>query len=95
MKNIFDFEMRDRACNWDMRTLTSDKKCLFDGKCRRAMILYELHCKVTDKSYYGKTQRYSKKQTMEHIHDVWKVIETGRRKFGENWFGGALQRDLL
>ena len=89
MKNVFDFNMRNRQCNCDTRTLTQDKTCWFDGKCRRGMIVYELLCKVTGKSYYGKTQRYLKKRTMEHIHDVWKVIETGRRKFGEHWYGSG------
>mmetsp|Transcript_19425 Transcript_19425/g.40981 ORF Transcript_19425/g.40981 Transcript_19425/m.40981 type:complete len:240 (-) Transcript_19425:181-900(-) len=31
----------------------------------------------------------SKKRTGEHISDVWKVISTGRAKYGENWFGSG------
>ena len=26
---------------------------------------------------------------MEHVHDVWKVIVSGRAKFGENWYGSG------
>ena len=26
---------------------------------------------------------------MQHISDVWKIIETGRRKFGDNWYGSG------
>jgi hypothetical protein len=39
--------------------------------------------------YKGKTQRYFKKQKGEHFCDVWKVIETGRKKFGPNWKGSG------
>jgi len=26
---------------------------------------------------------------MEHVHDVWKVIVSGRAKFGKNWYGSG------
>lgn len=45
------------------------------------MIVYELKC-VIKKSYISKTQRYFKVRTMEHAHNVWKVIASGRKKFG-------------
>ena len=32
-------------------------------------------------------KKLTKTRTMEHMHDVWKVIESGRAKFGENWYG--------
>ena len=35
--------------------------------------------------YIGKTQLYKKKQTGQHILEVWKIIKTGRSKYGENW----------
>ena len=53
------------------------------------MIVYNLKCKITGKNYIGKTQRYFKKQTSEHVDDVWKVIETGRKKKGEDWYGSG------
>ena len=56
-----------------------------------------LKCKVTGKSYVGKTQRNFKTRTKEHINDVWKVIETGRKKFGHNWYrsGGYVGADAF
>lgn len=45
------------------------------------MVVYELKCKVTGKSYIGKTQDYLIKRTQQHV-DVWKVIESGRAKYG-------------
>ena len=37
----------------------------------------------------GKTQRYFKTRTMEHVQDVWKVMKSGSAKFGENWYGSG------
>ena len=28
-------------------------------------------------------------RTMEHVHDVWKVIESGRAKLSEKWYGSG------
>ena len=36
-----------------------------------------------------KTQQDLKTRTKEHINDVWKVIESGRMKFGPNWWGSG------
>lgn len=44
---------------------------------------------LCNEHYIGKTQRYLKKRTAEHIGDVWKVVESGRDKFGEGWFGNG------
>ncbi len=64
-----------------------DGSCLWDDECCSSMVVYELVCKNTGKSYIGKTQQTAKIRTLQHFYDVWKVIETGRKKFGENWFG--------
>ena len=89
MKDVIDFNLRDRECNCDTRTLTASKECLFEGKCRRSMVVYELYCKLSGKSYYGKTQQYLKKRTMQHIQDVLKIIQSGRTKFGPDWYGSG------
>lgn len=53
------------------------------------MVVYELNCKVTGKSYIGKTQRTLKIRTKEHLADTWKVIRSGRNKFGKDWYGSG------
>ena len=53
------------------------------------MVVYELICKNTGKSYIGKTQQTAKIRTLQHFYGVWKVIESGRNKFGDNWFGAG------
>jgi len=62
---------------------------MYDGICRESMVVYDLSCKFTGKSYIGKTQCNFKTRTKEHINDVWKVIETGRKIFGHNWYGSG------
>ena len=62
---------------------------MYEGQCRRSMVVYELQHATTKKSYVGKTQCHLKTRTKQHVYDVWKVIETGRRNFGENWYGSG------
>src|SRR5210317_2343524 len=52
-------------------------------------IVYKLYCCLTGKTFYGKTQQYFKKRTMQHVQDVWKVIESGRKKYGPDWYGSG------
>ena len=80
MKDIDDKIQQDRPFNCDCRLLSEDKTCCFGSNCQRSMVVYAIFCLITQKTYIGKTQRYLKKRTMEHIHDVWKVIETGQKK---------------
>jgi hypothetical protein len=53
------------------------------------MVVYDLECKLCNSHYVGKTQQYLKERTQEHFGDVWKVIETGREKYGPNWRGSG------
>ena len=62
-------------------------RCTYDVKYRQGMVIYELKSKETGKSHIGKTQLYLKDQTKQHVNDVWKVIKSGRVKFGPNWYG--------
>jgi hypothetical protein len=53
------------------------------------MVVYNLECKLCDSHYVGKTQQYLKDRTNDHFYDVWKVVETGKKKFGPNWKGSG------
>ena len=53
------------------------------------MVVYELKCTVTGKSYIGKTQLYLKERTRQHNAQVWKVIESGRAKYGHDKWRGS------
>ena len=52
-------------------------------------MVYNLECKLWDSHYVGKTQQYLKDRTNDHFYDVWKVVETGKKKFGPNWKGSG------
>ena len=89
MEGFYDENFVDRECNCNAQSLLEDGSCMYDGICRKSMVVYDLVCKVTVKSYIGKTQHNFKTRTKEHINVVWKVIETGRKKFGRNWYGSG------
>ena len=74
MKGFFYLNMHDHECNCDLRTLSQNKTCWFEGKCCKSMIVY---CKITGKSYFGQTQQYFKKRTMQHLQDVWQISKLG------------------
>ena len=84
MKDVIDQEKMDRPCNCNKATLLEDGKCLYEGQCRRSMVVYDLECKLCDSHYIGKTQQYLKERTNEHFGDVWKIIETGNKNYGPN-----------
>ena len=98
LANIIDTKILDRECNCNKQTIKYvtnkngeiiDQKCLFENKFRISMIVNKLTCKCTGKFYIGKTQNYLKHRTMEHFQDNWKVINSGRKKFDENWRGSG------
>ena len=78
MRGITDEINRDRHCNCNIRS-KADRHCQYDNNCRKATVVYELKCLICDMDYIGKTQRYVKIRTKEHVNDVWKVIDSGRK----------------
>ena len=39
MDDIYDMELADAKCNCNVASLCEDGKCLYEGKCRRSMIV--------------------------------------------------------
>jgi hypothetical protein len=97
MKGIYDMDEGDKPCNCYATNKLADGRCFHDDNCRKSMVVYNLHCKICDKDYVGKTQNHFKKRTSQHIHNVWKVIESGRKNFGPDWrgTGGYSQADAF
>ena len=92
MHDITDEINKDRHCNCNIRSKV-DGRCQYDNNCRKATVVYELKCLICDMDYIGKTQRYVKTRTKEHVNDVWKVIDSGRKnmeKYGwDDWYGSG------
>jgi hypothetical protein len=86
MKGVYDLEWSDRACNCNSKTLLDNGHCLYKSQCRKSLVVYNLECKLCDSHYVGKTQQYLN----DHFYDVWKVVETGKKKFGPNWKGSGV-----
>ncbi len=89
MEGIINQELIDRPCNCNKTTLLPNGRCQYDNNCRKAVIVYQLRCKLTGKSYIGKTQRYFKKRTSKHFSDVWKIVESVRAKYRDQWYGSG------
>ena len=89
MDGIIDGDLPDRKCNCNVKSKTEEGTCFYGGKCRKQMVVYENECLLCNASNVGKTQRHLKQRTGEHVRDVWKVIETGRKKFGDDWHGSG------
>ena len=78
MADIVDANMVDSPCNCNVRSLRSDGSCLYNGDCRKKMVIYSLKNKKTNQTYIGKTVQHLKKRTQQHIKDVWTVIDSNR-----------------
>lgn len=89
MIGVYDADLKESKCLCKQSTRMEDGRCFFDNNCRKSMVVYDLSCTICDKSYVGKTQRFLRDRTWEHFGDVWKVIETGRKKYGDDWYGSG------
>ena len=82
MEGTKDVNILDRACNYNVRSKLEDRQCMYDKNCRRKMVVYNLKCLITSKSYVGKMQRAIKTCTKGHINNIWKIIKSGRKSLG-------------
>ena len=77
MEGIEDVNLQNRDCNCDKRSTLEDGRCMYDGNCRKKMVIYDLKCLITSKSYIGKMQRSMNKQMKEahkqymEDHRIW------------------------
>ena len=89
MQGIEDKDWLNFPCNCYSASKRSNGECLYQGKCRNKTLIYEVKCKITGQAYIGKTQRNLKVRIGEHITSAIKVIQTGRRLYGDNWKGSG------
>ena len=74
MKDVDAFGFQDKPCNCTVTTLKKDGTCRYEKLCQRATIIYNQHCLITGKYYYGKTQKYLKVRMLQHFQDVWCLL---------------------
>lgn len=78
MESFVDANMVDLPCNCNVISLRRDGSCLYNGDCRKRMVVYGLENKNTNQVYYGKTVQLMKTRTQQHFKDVWTVIDSNR-----------------
>ena len=85
VEDIDDSTWTNRPCSCN-RPNRINGLCVYGGRCRRSVVVCNMWCRLCDTSYIGKIQRHLKHRSAEHVHDVWKVVRSGRDKYGEdNW----------
>ena len=63
---------------------------MYNGECRRAVILYKAHCTCCGKFYIGNTQQTMKAQMSKHYSEACTFANTGKqsdtfaRHFGQH-----------
>ena len=71
MAGVRSLDYVPRACNCSQKRLDkSTRFCVFGGKCRRSMVVYQFRIKETNEVYIGSTQNYLKKRFSGHCQSV-------------------------
>ena len=66
----------NRKCN----CIGNKGVCAYDNICRQRIIVYEVKCKDTGKSYIGQTQQTFKDRMSGHFGDVQHLHDEGKKK---------------
>ena len=93
-KGIAAKEFVDWPCNCTKNTKNDKGLCMFDGKCRKACLIYSFRCRICDSEYIGSTQRFIKKRLNEHCGDVVRKVknDVNSDTFCKHWAEHRLDR---
>ena len=69
-KNIISADFQTLPCNCRSRQTSG---CNYNDECRKCLVVYEIKCKHTGKSYIGATQQHLKKRCQQHIREARKT----------------------
>ena len=75
-----DFKVWDCNCK-------NPKKCIYGGRCRNSIVVYQATCLTTGKKYIGNTQQHVKTRMQQHVQDVKKLVtaKTQSDSFAEHF----------
>ena len=79
MDGIYAQGYQNTKCVCCEKSKLDNGKCHYEGFCQRSTLIYELLCLKTGKSYVGKTQKYLRVRTQQHVTSVWKLLEWKRK----------------
>ena len=55
------------------------KKCIYGGRCRSSIVVYQATCSMTGKKYIGNTQQHVKTRLQQHVQDVRRLVKLGEK----------------
>ena len=79
MDGITSRDFMNEDCNCISRDCVNDSRCMYNGECRKKMVVYKATCKKCNKFYIGNTQRNVKERINDHLSETKKLVNTGKR----------------
>ena len=69
--------------------------CIYNGKCRSSIIVYQATCLITGKRYIGNTQQHLKTRMQQHTQDVKNLVKADKRSdsFAEH-FASLIPKEM-
>jgi len=69
-------DFMDQDCNCNNKTKVNGQ-CVYEGKCRKSIVVYKATCKLCDKYYIGNTQQKLKKRMDQHFGETVDHVNRG------------------
>ena len=76
MRGVKSRDFEDLKCNCSEATKINGE-CIYKGKCRCSMVVYQATCRQSNKIYIGNTQQKLKKRIDQHLDDVCHLTNKG------------------
>ena len=73
MAGVKSLDFEDRPCNCNRDTKIQGE-CIFNGECRKSIIIYEAKCNQCGMVYIGNTQQTFKDRMNQHFADVTNLV---------------------
>jgi hypothetical protein len=77
--NIVSLDFKNLPCNCQSSSKGENGLCIYEGACRKSIVVYKTTCLQTGKVYIGNTQQHLKKRMQQHFQDVRKLVLTEQR----------------
>ena len=79
-KGVGSRDFEDVPCNCT-RASKVDRKCMFNGECRKSIVVYKTECQKCKMCYIRNTQKKLKLRTNLHLGEVCTLVNKGKK----NW----------
>ena len=77
-KGVGSRDFEDAPCNC-IRASKVNRKCMFNGECRKSIVVYKAECQKCKMFYIGNTQTKLKLRTNLHLGEVHTLVNKGKK----------------